>query len=80
VTPFVKDFPISPQRKEEYILDRLIKPYALPVPVIDQQLAGRLHALEEKIAAPAEPAIEALQPEESYEPVTFHHKKKRVDF
>jgi len=46
VTPFVKEFRIFPKREEAYVLEHLIKPYALPVEGIDQQLQDRLKKLE----------------------------------
>ena len=44
-TPFVKTFRIFPENEEAYILEELIKPYALPVVDIDEQLAERLKRL-----------------------------------
>jgi hypothetical protein len=76
VTPFVKDFPISPRRQEAYVLDALIKPYALPVPDIDRQLEDRLGALAGKVTAPPGLEAEHMSEEQPYEPVTFRHKKK----
>lgn len=76
VTPFVKDFPLSPHRIEAYILDHLIKPYALSVEDIDQQLEDKLRSLESKLAAPSLTAAELISTEEPYEPTTFRHRKK----
>ncbi len=76
VTPFVKDFPISPRRQEAYILDHLIKPYALSVPDIDRQLEARLRELGSKLTTLSLPEAEIVPAEEPYEPVTFRHKKK----
>lgn len=76
VTPFVKDFPISPPRQETYILDCLIKPYALPVEDIDRQLKERLSDLTRRLAASPNVEVEVVQTEEQYEPVTFRHRKK----
>ena len=44
-TPFVKTFRVFPENEEAYILEELIKPYALPVTDIDEQLAERLKRL-----------------------------------
>lgn len=60
-TPFVKTFRIFPETEEAYILDELIKPYALPVATIDEQLAARLQRLENDAKGQAQPALPLAQ-------------------
>lgn len=48
VTPLIEEFRIFPKREQAYILEKLIKPYALPVEEIDQELADRLERLQRR--------------------------------
>jgi hypothetical protein len=63
VTPFVNPCRIFPEREKAFILDRLIKPYALPVGEIDQELAARRERLL---------GARATAPEESDDPDDFY--------
>jgi hypothetical protein len=59
VTPFVKTFKIFPKREQEYVLERLIKPHALPVQEIDRLLDERMKKLEREASRPS-PSIVAV--------------------
>jgi hypothetical protein len=48
-TPFVEEFRIFPKREQAYIIEKLIKPYALSVDEIDQALYERVAQLKEVV-------------------------------
>lgn len=63
VTPFVDEFRVFPKSESEYLLERLIKPYALSVEEIDERIERQTMALRQKATAAADPP----EPEEYLE-------------
>jgi hypothetical protein len=63
VTPSIEEFRIFPRREQEYILEKLIKPYALPVEDIDRMLADRLARLQHRARHRIEPATKKQKQE-----------------
>jgi hypothetical protein len=83
-TPFVKAFRIFPENEEAYILEELIKPYALPVPEIDRLLAEHLRTLEKlaqggpvNVNEPPKELKETPDDTSPSGPTTFRRKRGR---
>lgn len=83
-TPFVKTFRIFPENEAAYILEELIKPYALPVTNIDGQLAERLQRLEIEAKGQAQSALPLgqdlnLEDTTPVGPKNFRRKRRRSE-
>jgi hypothetical protein len=68
VTPVIEEFRIFPRREQEYILEKLIKPHALSVEEIDQNIADRLKRLHRQARHGTSPQPKSARKEKQQDP------------